>query len=76
MTRLICRKEVEHITGLKRTLIYDMVKHGRFPAQIKVGKRAVRWHESEIIDFIADPQNWAIRKAMKENSAHLACTKA
>ena len=46
--------QVLEATGLKRALIYYMVKDGEFPKPIKIGKRAVAWIESEVQEWIRD----------------------
>ena len=50
--RLIRRQEVEKLTGLSRSTIYRLRKLGKFPEQVRVGSRAVRWWLSEILDWI------------------------
>jgi prophage regulatory protein len=40
--------EVENLTGLKRSTIYRGVKSGEFPAQVKLGARAVGWRSTDI----------------------------
>ncbi len=45
-------KEVQKMTGLGRSSIYAYVDKGIFPAQIKLGPRAVGWLEDEIIDWL------------------------
>jgi prophage regulatory protein len=51
--RIICRlPEVMHRTGLSRSAVYDLVRNGKFPSQIKLGPRAVGWVESELADWI------------------------
>lgn len=49
---LRCR-EVEKLTGLSRSTIYDMVKKGLFPPPVRLGSRAVGWRLSEVEDWIA-----------------------
>lgn len=44
--------EVMNRTSLSRSTIYAYIKKGMFPKPIKIGLRAVGWHESEIIDWI------------------------
>lgn len=39
---------VEELTGLKKSSIYAMMADGRFPANIKIGARAVAWSSSDI----------------------------
>ena len=51
--RLMTRSEVEERTGLSRTSIYRLMREGTFPEPIKIGPRAVRWHESEIEAYLA-----------------------
>ena len=53
MNRLIRRKEVEKMTGLKRSSIYLKIKEGDFPKPIKLGMRAVAWLEADIAGWIA-----------------------
>ena len=50
--RVIRRPVVEHLTGLSRSSIYAMIANGEFPAQIKIGIRAVGWRQSEIEAWI------------------------
>jgi prophage regulatory protein len=46
--KFIRRNQVQKITGLSRSSIYAMVADGTFPKQIKIGRRAVAWLETEI----------------------------
>ena len=41
-------KKVESKTGLKKSMVYDLMSRGEFPKSIKIGERAVAWIESEI----------------------------
>lgn len=43
-------------TGLGRTSIYNGVKDGTFPSPIRLGPRAVGWHESDITEWINSRQ--------------------
>lgn len=52
MDRLLSRPEVEQAIGLKCSQIYNLMRKGTFPEPIKVGERAVRWRESEIVAYI------------------------
>lgn len=52
--RLLMLREVEEMTRLSRSLIYDLMALGLFPRPIQVGRRAVRWIEQEVLDFIAN----------------------
>ena len=41
------------VTGLKRSMIYQLEAEQRFPNRIKIGVRAVGWIESEVRAWIA-----------------------
>jgi len=47
MESLIRIKRVEEITGLKKSMLYDLIKKGEFVEPVKIGERAVAWIESE-----------------------------
>ena len=49
--RLLRRREVESITGLSRSSIYDEMAKERFPKPVTIGPRAVAWVESEITQW-------------------------
>jgi prophage regulatory protein len=42
------------VTGLSRSGIYFAVKDKKFPAPIKIGKRAVAWKSSDINNWIKE----------------------
>ena len=46
--RVIRLPDVIKQTGLSRSTIYDYIKTGMFPKQIKLGIRAVGWYEDDI----------------------------
>lgn len=46
--KLIRIKQVQAISGLKRSTIYAYISKGIFPSQIKLGERCTAWVESEI----------------------------
>ncbi len=60
--RLLRRKAVEQISGLKRTQIYFHMARGDFPCALKVTRagRAVAWLESEVLTWLE--QRIATRK--------------
>ncbi len=49
---LIRIKKVEAKTGLKKSMIYDLMSKEKFPKSIKIGERAVAWIESEVDKWI------------------------
>jgi Predicted transcriptional regulator len=52
VSRLIGLKDVIARTSMSKTTIYELIKEGRFPSQVKLGCRSVAWVESEIDSFI------------------------
>ena len=42
------------MTGMGKTFIYDRMKEGTFPKQIKLGSRSVVWNEQEVINWMED----------------------
>lgn len=52
--RLIKLPDVERLTGLRRSAIYERIQRGAFPRSVKVGKRSATWSEAAIQAWIAD----------------------
>ena len=46
--RLLRRRKVEKITGIRRSSIYRLMQEGKFPRPVRVGSAAVRWRGSHI----------------------------
>ena len=53
-TALIRRKEVERLTALSRSRIYELMRKGDFPTPINLGAQSVAWVEVEIHQWIAE----------------------
>ncbi len=53
MPRLLTLRDVTAATALSRSAVYALMAESRFPKPIRVGSRAVRWVEREVLDFIA-----------------------
>ena len=51
--RLINIRQVADKTGLAAPTLWKLVAAYEFPAGVKVTKRATRWYESEVDDWIA-----------------------
>jgi len=51
-TEIVRITEVLELTGLRRTMLYDLICKGRFPAQICLGARAVGWYKREVLEWI------------------------
>jgi len=47
------RPAVETITGLSRSSIYDMMSRDEFPRPVRIGRRAVAWPESAVMEWLA-----------------------
>jgi len=53
ITKFLRLPEVQIRTGKSRSSIYQCIKAGSFPKQVKIGgPRAVGWIESEIEDYL------------------------
>ena len=52
--RLLRLEEVEGIAGIKKTTIAVLEKRGDFPARIPITQRAVRWYESDVLQWVQD----------------------
>ena len=50
--RLLKLPDVLRLTGLSRSTVYRKLKEGDFPRPVQLGKRAVAWRESDLIDWI------------------------
>ena len=53
-SRLIRFAETQHLTGISRPRIYQLIAEGRFPKQVKLGSLSVAFVESEVHDWIAE----------------------
>ena len=53
LPRLLTLRDVTAATALSRSAVYALMADSRFPKPIRVGARAVRWVEQEVLDFIA-----------------------
>jgi len=51
--RIYRRPDVEKMIGLSRSTVYLMMAEGTFPKPVKLGKRAVGWHEHDVLAWIA-----------------------
>lgn len=49
--RIVKLKELEHLTGYKKSAIYEKMADGTFPKRRALGAHAVGW-------FLSDIQKW------------------
>jgi len=52
--RLLRLPEVQRLTGLRRSAIYDQMQRGRFPRSVKSSTRAAAWSEAAVQAWITD----------------------
>ena len=52
--RMLTRRDVEQATGFSRSSLYRKMRENSFPLPIKTGERAVRWPESEIVEWLSE----------------------
>jgi prophage regulatory protein len=61
--RFLRRREVEQVTGLSKSTIYQKMAAGEFPRPIPLGKQARAWSAAEIAAWqaerIAERDKWA-----------------
>ena len=67
MPRLLTLRDVTAATALSRSAVYALMAESRFPKPIRIGARAVRWVEKEVLDFIASrPRGGSERPARSQ----------
>jgi predicted DNA-binding transcriptional regulator AlpA len=52
--RLLRLPEVQRLTGLCRSAVYEQMQKGTFPRSVKAGRRASSWSENSVQGWIAD----------------------
>lgn len=52
--RLLKLPEVCRRVGLGKTMVYEMIRDGRFPPPYKISPFASRWSEREVVAWIND----------------------
>jgi prophage regulatory protein len=51
---LLTMPEVEALTRLSKPTLYQMIRDGRFPKQVRLGPNKVAWLRSEILGWIGE----------------------
>lgn len=51
---LLLMPEVEALTKFSKPTIYDMIRAGRFPKQLRLGPNKVAWLRSEVVGWIEE----------------------
>lgn len=49
---LLIMPEVEALTHFSKPTIYQMIREGRFPQQVRLGPNKVAWLRSEVLRWI------------------------
>jgi prophage regulatory protein len=52
--RILRVENVLAIIGMKRSWLWGEIRAGNFPRPIRLGKRAIGWKESEIMEWICN----------------------
>ncbi|CAE6816623.1 hypothetical protein R69658_05656 [Paraburkholderia aspalathi] len=55
---ILRRKQVEAVTGLSRSTIYQRIKDKTFPPAVQLGARAVGWRAGDIDAFLTNPAGY------------------
>ena len=51
--RVLRLPEVLNLVSLSRKKLYELIRQGRFPKQVRLGARSVGWREAEIEQWLA-----------------------
>ncbi|MER9554659.1 AlpA family transcriptional regulator [Mesorhizobium sp. C416B] len=51
MKTFLRRPEVQRVTGLSTSSLYERMQAGDFPKPIRIGPKAVAWDEAEIAEW-------------------------
>lgn len=58
---ILRRAQVQERTGLSRSLLYRLIKEGRFPTSVKLSERAVGWRSCHIDEWLENrPANLCV----------------
>ena len=52
LDKILRRRDVEAVTGLGRSTIYQMMADGLFPKPVRLTSKAVGWHEADIAEWL------------------------
>jgi prophage regulatory protein len=63
--RFVKLDEVKRRVGLGKSMIYQLIQEGKFPAPYKLSSFASRWSDREIIAWIADVKDGFVGKKRK-----------
>lgn len=52
-SRLLRLQDVERLTSLKRSAVYNRIARGEFPQPLAISSRCSVWRESEVLAWMA-----------------------
>ena len=55
--KMLRLRDVEIMTGMKKTFIYEAMRKGDFPRQIRMGARCVAWLKTDIDIWLCERIN-------------------
>jgi prophage regulatory protein len=61
--RLMRLKEVLELTSLRRATLYNKIKEGTFPRQVRISARGAAWREAAIRAWLENPTRWSASEA-------------
>jgi prophage regulatory protein len=67
--RFLRINEVKDRVGLRQSQIYLLIQQGKFPAQIKLGKKAAAWVESEVTEWMQNLIKQSRKNTKEQNRA-------
>ncbi len=67
--RFLRINEVKDRVGLRESQIYLLIQQGKFPAQIKLGKKAAAWVESEVTEWMQNLIKQSRKNTKEQNRA-------
>ncbi|USE81134.1 AlpA family transcriptional regulator [Cupriavidus gilardii] len=71
--RVLRRPDVESVTGLSRSSIYQRIGDGTFPKPIKLGLRSVGWRAGDIAAWLRDPLAYTTQQTQRHDDSQRDC---
>lgn len=50
--RLLRLTDVERLTGIKKSTIYQLMREGKFPNAVRISRRMTCWPESAVLTWV------------------------
>jgi prophage regulatory protein len=65
--RLVRKPIVKSISGMSGATIERKVRSGSFPRPLRIAPNCIAWRESDVLDWLDDPEAWARRHQSKDD---------